>query len=263
MSNYAIYQPKGAAKEYAEWACNFYVGCSNNCSYCYLKKGIGAKVLGGCKPELKKCFKDEGHAFDIFEKEVISNKFELQQHGLFFSFTTDPMLPETIQLTLDAIEFCYFKYIPVKILTKCTGWVDDFLSKGYVKACKSIAIGFTLTGHDELEPNASPNYERIDAIRKLHEVGFKTFCSIEPIIHFESSLEMIRQTVGICDLWKIGLESGKKYSIPEMYNFVKQVNDITAGTGKVYLKDSITNILKPDRFMFPANFVNRDYNLFQ
>ena len=27
MSNNAIYKPKGSAQEYAQWACNFYVGC--------------------------------------------------------------------------------------------------------------------------------------------------------------------------------------------------------------------------------------------
>ena len=48
-----IYSPKGKAGEYAENAANFYVGCSNGCTYCYLRKGRGAKVLGGNTPELK------------------------------------------------------------------------------------------------------------------------------------------------------------------------------------------------------------------
>lgn len=36
----AIYNPKGKAGEYSEWACNFYTGCSNNCQYCYCKRGV-------------------------------------------------------------------------------------------------------------------------------------------------------------------------------------------------------------------------------
>ena len=95
----AIYNPSGKAGEYSQWACNFYVGCSNNCTYCYCKKGILAGAMGQNKPQLKKCFKDETHAIEIFKKEVESNLSELQKHGLFFSFTTDPMLPETIELT--------------------------------------------------------------------------------------------------------------------------------------------------------------------
>lgn len=36
----AIYQPKGAAREYSAWACNLYNGCSNQCDYCYCKRGV-------------------------------------------------------------------------------------------------------------------------------------------------------------------------------------------------------------------------------
>ena len=31
----AIYEPKGAAREYAELACNLYTGCNHGCLYCY------------------------------------------------------------------------------------------------------------------------------------------------------------------------------------------------------------------------------------
>lgn len=38
-----IYSPKGKAGEYAENAANFYVGCSNGCTYCYLRKVVAQK----------------------------------------------------------------------------------------------------------------------------------------------------------------------------------------------------------------------------
>lgn len=31
----AIYQPAGKAGEYGTWGCNFYVGCLNDCEYCF------------------------------------------------------------------------------------------------------------------------------------------------------------------------------------------------------------------------------------
>ena len=65
MSNYAIYRPKGKALEYSRLACNFYVGCSNGCTYCYCKKGILAGTMGGDKPTLKICFKDKRHALEM------------------------------------------------------------------------------------------------------------------------------------------------------------------------------------------------------
>ena len=62
--------------------------------YCFNKKGRFARVLGGNESKLKKCFKDEKHAIEGFEKELLQNLSELQKHGLLFSFTTDPMLKQ-------------------------------------------------------------------------------------------------------------------------------------------------------------------------
>jgi len=198
----AIYNPSGKAGEYSYWACNFYVGCSNGCEYCYCKKGILAGAMGQDKPQLKKCFEHETDAFNRFVLELERNLLwegknsSLYSHGIFFSFTTDPLLPETEVLTFWAAGYAVNKGVPVKFLTKCTDWVDPFIEvskqDGFDK--KMYAIGFTLTGHDELEPNASTNQERIEAMKRLHDEGFKTFASIEPIIHLSSSAKMIRQT---------------------------------------------------------------------
>ena len=61
----AIYQPTGKAAEYAPWACNFYTGCSNNCLYCYCKRGVMSHVWTPY-PNLKKIFKNETHAYEMF-----------------------------------------------------------------------------------------------------------------------------------------------------------------------------------------------------
>jgi DNA repair photolyase len=269
----AIYQPAGKAGEYARWACNFYVGCSNNCSYCYLKKGIGAKTLGGNVPTLKKCFKDEDHALGVFEKELKANLPELQKHGLLLSFTTDPMLPKTIDLTIMAIDICMANNTPVKILTKVdftqlekkvgfNQFAFPFLVKGKYK--EKIAFGFTLTGLDKLEPNASTNQERIEAMKKLHAAGFKTWASIEPIIDFGSSFDMILKTEGYCDLYKIGTESGKKYDPQSARSFIYSViYNLEYSTAKIYFKDSILKAAGMSRNELPIFFVDRDYNLFE
>lgn len=261
--NKAIYCPAGKAAEYAKWACNFYVGCSNGCTYCYLKKGRGAAILGGDKPTLKKCFRDDFHALDVFEKELKANLPELQKSGLFFSFSTDPLLPETIDLTFDAVEMCLEYKVPVKILTKV---VTDEFENYYLNFTKEdaieskIAFGFTLTGHDELEPGASTNRERIEAMKKLHDAGFRTFASIEPVIDFESSFRMIEQTLGFCDLYKIGLMSGAKPLQMETRFFVDRVSRIVNQFNrKVYWKQSIVSVAgKFD----DASSVDRDYNIF-
>lgn len=265
----AIYQPAGKAAEYAQWACNFYVGCSNGCTYCYLKKGRGAAILGGDVPTLKKCFRDETHALEVFEKELKANLPKLQRHGLFFSFTTDPMLENTAFLTLIATLMCVGVQVPVKILTKCSRGYDVF--KAFIESVKFksrmslIAFGFTLTGHDELETGASTNAERIESMKKLHDAGFKTWASIEPIIDFETSYNMILATRDFCDLYKIGLQSGYKcQNGVEKERMIRLIDKtIDHALTPIYFKDSLLKAAGIERSELPDNCVDRDYNMFK
>lgn len=254
----ALYQPKNKAAEYSKWACNFYVGCSNGCEYCYCKKGILAGTMGMDSPQLKKCFKDEIHALEVFEKELLMNKEELQRDGLFFSFTTDPMLEETQDLTYEATSIAIANGVPVQILTKTTYGLT-FLNRD-CSLKHLIAFGFTLTGHDELEQNASPNFKRIEEMKILHEAGFKTFASIEPVIDFDSSFNMIRYALPYCDLYKIGLLSGKKYDKAFLRKFIEDVN-FKCSPVKVYWKDSLLKQAGIERKDLPNNCVTREYRL--
>jgi len=266
----AIYNPSGKAGEYSYWACNFYTGCSNNCSYCYLKKG----VLSHCwsdVPQLKKCFGkrsdyfNELSAWEIFRDELILNLVELQKHGLFFSFTTDPMIESTFRMTEKAVLTAIEHDVPVKILTKSVGNICRLIETVELfKLNKNkIAIGFTLTGHDELEPGASPNLHRIEFMEYCKRKGVKTFASIEPIIDFESSLAMIKQAAPYCDLFKIGLMSGAKVDEGKLRVFIVNVKHVLYFNhpAKVYWKDSITKIVGSS--MMESGFsVDRDFNLF-
>jgi DNA repair photolyase len=272
----AIYNPSGKAGEYSYWACNFYVGCSNGCEYCYCKKGILAGVMGQDIPQLKKCFKNKDHALEIFRKELLQNRHELKKHGLFFSFTTDPFLTETKQITKEAIEICIYWDVPVKILTKRADMINEFIitgneiakEGGYFTNSDKIAIGFTLTGHDELELGASTNQERIEAMKKLHDAGFKTFASLEPIIDIDSTYEMIKRLSirKCCDLYKIGLLSGNPLYKDSFGKFVygqaiRQWSSLLHDY-KVYFKDSFLRAAGIDREQLPKNCVTRDYNIF-
>ena len=103
MKGKAIYTPSGKAGEYSYWAANFYNGCTADCAYCYCKKGVMAP-LWSTTPKLKKGLTDQEHpertekAMEIFKKEVRNNVHALREHGLFFNFTSDPFLKETIDL---------------------------------------------------------------------------------------------------------------------------------------------------------------------
>lgn len=258
----AIYNPTGKAGEYSKWACNFYTGCSNDCNYCYCKRGVLSSVWS-TEAKLKKCFKDEKHALQVFEKELLKNINEIRTSGLFFTFTSDPMLSKTIVLTYDALGICIKNDVPVKILTKRADWVGVLLQSIIADLefhKNKVAFGFTLTGCDELEPGASGNEARIVAMRRLKEAGFKTWASIEPIIDLSRSFEMIKQTIGFCDLYKVGLKSGKKYDWRELRGFMLACTPLNS---RFYFKDSFIEQAKLDRDNLPANCVTSDYNIFQ
>lgn len=277
LNGKAIYSPKGKAGEYAKYACNYYVGCSNDCDYCYCKRGVLGHAMGKPQATLKKCFKDEGHAFEVFRKEVKANLEVLRKHGLFFTFTSDPFLEETRKLTIISVGYAVSFGIPCKILTKRADFIDYLPGEWIFNEwyTSRMAFGFTLTGHDELERGASTNAERIECMRKLHELGFKTFASIEPVISIEKSKQMIEQTLGFCDLYKIGLLSGHKdYTKYDVLNFVHNINQIIREHNryngvdvKVYWKDSVPEFLGMSRDEFPevtmyAHCVGADYNMF-
>ena len=265
----AIYQPKGKAGEYAKYACNFYVGCSNDCDYCYCKRGLLAHAMGGTTPKLKACFKDKHDAYNVFIRELHDNIVELRKHGLFFTFTSDPLLPETQELNNAAVLYAVDNGVPCKFLTKRA---DFKVLDSFDCFTNLIAYGFTLTGCDEQEPNASPNEERIRRILYLHERGFKTFASIEPIIDIDKSLWMIKFAAYCgCDLFKIGLMSGKRNYTPyEVSVFMEHVhqaiheNNLDYGCKtKVYWKDSVIDFVKAKRENLPQDIcVGSDYSLF-
>lgn len=261
----AIYQPKGKAREYSPWACNFFNGCSNDCDYCYCKRGVLSHVWNNA-PHLKKCFRDEEHATDVFLIELEKNIDALKKSGLFFSFTTDPMLPETLDFHMNAICIAIGHDVPVQILTKRADFLDYWIFQKntifHPDKKKLIAVGFTLTGHDELEQQASTNKERIKAMLYLHKQGFKTFASIEPVVDAQSAFAMINFISGWCDLIKVGLMSGgRKYKPYEIEYLYQAIKEDTRGS-KFYIKESMMSYLHLDKSALPAHCVSMDYNIF-
>ena len=162
----AIYTPKGAALEYGRTGANFYTGCPHECEYCYLKRGITGKALGGTEVRLKKCFKDEADAANTLRKELDKHLEQCQRYGIFLSFTTDPMIDETRRLTDIAIIEATLRDIPVWVLTKCSTFIYDEEFMATLECInpavrKFIHFGFTLTGRDDMEPKANTNADRI------------------------------------------------------------------------------------------------------
>ena len=99
-------------------------------------------------------------------------------------------------------------------------------------------------------------------MKELHDRGYRTFVSAEPVIDPVSSLQVIKGTLGFCDLYKVGLLSGKKdYGKTDVQGLVDELLKLPEKP-KIYLKDSVVGMLKLDRSTLPDNFVGSDYNMF-
>ena len=241
-----IYKPKGAAGEYARYAVNFYLGCPNGCKYCYLKRGVGAKVLGGDKPTLRAGYDHVMWEVEDFRLDVMKNTKKLIEGGLFLSFTTDPMVTDTYQATIKAVEICLPYGIPVTILTKYVYHYFDLQKNMPKEYADLVTFGVTLTGHDELEPGASRTADRVSALGEAKKYGFRTFVSLEPVIDFTSSIQMICDAVEYTDEFRIGLKTPVKsdnYPIEGMRWFVKTAKAICRRHGvRIVWKDSFSKL---------------------
>lgn len=241
----AIYQPDGRAGEYSTWACNLYNGCNNACDYCYNDQGVMAGTLGGTVVKLKAMLVNEDTAYEIFKHELDRWRDLIVNEGkLHFNFVSDPCLPQTIVLNWKCIDYALSKGVQVQVLTKRADWLNHYaVQNALCNGQGLLTVGFTLTGQDIHEPYASPNAERIEAMKCLHSQGISTWASIEPIIDPTSSYNMILETVGHCDYYKIGIMSGRKsYTPQQIRDLVAAVNSL--GLQNVYWKQSLNDFIK-------------------
>jgi len=290
-------RPKGNAEEYGRWSVNPYIGCSHGCLYCYLKKGPSGAYLGQDAPVLKKGVVNEEHAYHLAMTEIYANYEEIiRDGGLFMTFTSDPCVWETRDIFFGiALESARDLRIPVMILTKSADFISywkyvDIASgmldrNGMVKP--RLSFGWTLTGHDELEPNASPNAKRINAMRLVSANGLKTWASIEPVIDFPSSLDMIYQALNAgCQHFKIGLLTNNTrvvrkdfqigeyqfnaYDVRDLLHFIEDVMRMTDGKATVYWKQSVRDLLETiytpaavDELLNYPHSVGKDWSMFK
>ena len=289
-------RPKGNAEEYGKWSVNPYIGCSHGCLYCYLKKGPSGAYLGQDKPVLKKGVMNEEHAYHLAMAEIIEHRDEIiRDGGLFMTFTSDPCLMETYDLFADINFWACIHGIPVTILTKCAYDIPKKCEGIPKRPCfspfcissKMLAIGWTLTGHDELEPNAATNSERLRYMKIASDKGMMTWASIEPVIDFPSSLDMIYQALNAgCQHFKIGLltnntrlvrkpfEFGEHkfdaFKVEDCLHFIEDVMRLTAGKATVYWKQSVRDLLETiytpaavDELLNFPHSVGKDWNMFK
>lgn len=169
--------------EYGDFTINHVLGCSHGCRFpCYammLNKRFGRvkSYEDWCQPKIVE------NALEILDKEIPKYKNKIEFVNL--CFTTDPFMcgyPEIQKLSLEIINKLISNGIKVMVLTKGIYPKDLCDSEKY--GADSI-FGITLVSLNELfrqkyEPGASNYKDRINALKRLHDSGLKTWVSIEP-----------------------------------------------------------------------------------
>ena len=166
--------------EYGDYAMNYALGCSHGCKYPCYAYSI-AKRFGKVKSYE-----------EWIQPKIVSNTLELlnveipkyssQIKSVQLCFSTDPFMvghPEIENLSMDVISLLNRNRIKCVVLTK--GILPHELTNYSV----NNEYGITLTSLDEdyrkaMEPGSASAADRIAALQRIHNLGSKTWVSIEP-----------------------------------------------------------------------------------
>lgn len=162
-----IYEPKGKAKEYGDYAINIYTGCPHECFYCF-----APSVLRKAKDDFHKCVEPRKNIVDEVKKQIEREKITGKLIHLCFTCDPYPCGYDTTP-TREIIKAIKESGNNVQILTKGDGSRDfDLLDE-------NDWYGITLDG---IGNGRNPLWKsRVDALAEAHSRGIKTWVSFEPV----------------------------------------------------------------------------------
>jgi DNA repair photolyase len=241
MNTSIIYETHGKAKEYCELAATLYRGCSHCCTYCYAPAAIRVSREEFCKPRVRP------DVLSKFEKDATGLEKIGEKRTILLSFTTDPYQPldEKEQLTRKAIQILHNHNLKVSILTKggkrSERDFDILSSRPELSEYGSTLVFTEEKCRLEIEKGAARTEERIESIKKAHDLGIFTYVSLEPVWIPEQSLKLIDLTRDFVDFYKIGkLNYDPHESNIDWWKFKKELIDKLDGYKKnYYLKKSL------------------------
>ncbi len=200
-----IYIPKGRAFEYAELAINLYTGCDHRCEYCYAPAALRTTPEKHAVPKLRK------DLIDNLRKDADKLEKAGDKRQILLCFSCDPYqkFNDDYCMTRRALKLLFSRNLNVVILTKggerSTQDFDVLLLNK-----EKIKYGATLVFADDAEalkrePGAAPTSGRIAALKKAHDLGIKTWVSLEPVFSCADTLELINRTHKFVDEYKVGI----------------------------------------------------------
>ncbi len=187
-----------------KYCINPYVGCAHACKYCYatfMKRFTGhiepwgsfVDVKINAADVLRKQLKrtenaQRALASEYDNKQVHTFGFPQGTHkgNIIVSSVTDPYQPVEAKymITRKCLEVLALYQFQVDILTKSPLVLRDI---DIISKLKDAEVGLTITTDNDrvrkiFEPNAPPIPVRIEALKKLHKKGIKTYVFIGPVL---------------------------------------------------------------------------------
>ena len=201
-----IYEPKGAAREYAELALNIYKGCTHGCIYCYNNGRFGKKgdFFKSAKPRhglIGRLIHDCQTLCDLYP-----NKNDCPEIHLTFLGDAYQPAEMTLGLTRLVIRTLNGFNLPFTILTKSPLINRDF---GLLSAYRKFRAGFSFTSIDKSEaskwePGTFYIQHRVNALLNFKKANAKTWVSLEPVMSVESTINVIKALHPAVDFYAIG-----------------------------------------------------------
>lgn len=108
-----IYEPKGKAKEYGDYAINIYTGCPHECFYCF-----APSVLRKVKDDFHKCVEVRKNIVEEVKKQI--EREHITGKLIHLCFTCDPYRQLGNSLAIP----CALRVI---------GYIADYIRKGESK----------------------------------------------------------------------------------------------------------------------------------
>lgn len=185
-----IYEPKGKAKEYGDYAINIYTGCPHRCYYCF-----APNVLRKDREKFHSCIEPRENIVEGVKRQV--ERENITGKLIHLCFTCDPY-PTGYDSTptREIIKILKDSGNNVQILTKGNGSRDFDLLDG------NDMYGITLDG---IGNGLNPLWKaRVDALAEAHNQGIKTWVSFEPVTNEREFFINLHLIAPIADKVKIG-----------------------------------------------------------
>lgn len=231
-----IYEPKGKAKEYGDYAINIYTGCPHRCYYCF-----APNVLHKVKDDFHSHIEPRKNIIEEVRKQIEREK--ITGKLIHLCFTCDPY-PNGYDSTptREIIKILKDSGNNVQILTKNgVDAIRDFDLLGSGDMFGVTYAGYSIEDFDRQpkeETAAGTPFERVKALYLAHKKGIKTWVSAEPVLNAKDVLEFMDLS-NYVDIWKVGKLNYYPSDI-DWGDFGRRAESILKSKRKAYyIKDSL------------------------